>query len=134
MNSQQLLYINIILGVLFLIYFLFGRKGQKAPTQLNLKNKDTPIPLEKPQTPALESKVTILEPAEASATQKNLAIFFIFNGHDWEAYSVLGVAQGANLTAVTAAYQKLLSTSDPQSFEFLEAAYQAILKKKRNTT
>ena len=148
MNSQQLLYINIFLGVLFLLYFLFGRSAPKAPTRLNLKNKETPIDKninsdrldsQKKQQPQLTSKMTILEPendqprAEFSAqgAPKNLAIFFIYNGHDWEAHHVLGVAQGANMKAVTESYQNLLATSDPKSYEFLETAYRAILSKKR---
>lgn len=150
MNSQQLLYINIFLGVVFLLYFLFGRSEPKAPTRLNLKNKDTPIdpkltsnptPIEsqKKEQPQITSKMTILEPEDntprpefsAHATPKNLAIFFIYNGHDWEAHSVLGVAQGANMKLVTESYQKLLETSDPKSYEFLEAAYKSILSKKR---
>ncbi len=148
MNSQQLLYINIFLGVVFLLYFLFGRSRPAAPTRLNLKNKETPLPKnpnpdqldsQKKQQPQITSKMTILEPetdqarAEFSAqsTPKNLAIFFIYNGHDWEAHNVLGVAQGANMKIVTESYQKLLETSDPKSYEFLEAAYKAILSKKR---
>jgi hypothetical protein len=83
--------------------------------------------------------MTILEPeaeaprAEFSSmgTPKNLAIFFIYNGHDWEAHHVLGVAQGANMKVVTEIYQKLLQTSDPKSYDFFEAAYKAILNKKR---
>lgn len=83
--------------------------------------------------------MTILEPetdaprAEFSAqsTPKNLAIFFIWNGHDWEAHDVLGVAQGANMKIVTERYQEILRVSDPKSYEFYEAAYKAILSKKR---
>ena len=83
--------------------------------------------------------MTILEPENESVKKefsqasqpKNLAIFFIYNGHDWEAYSVLGVAQGANMKVVTESYQKLLQTSDSKSYEFLEAAFKTILSKKR---
>ncbi|MBC7754673.1 MAG: hypothetical protein H7Z71_10580 [Moraxellaceae bacterium] len=138
MNSQQLLYINIVLGVVFLLYFVFGRNQPKAPTRLNLRNKDTP---QSPQIqqPLLTAKMTILEPENESAKKefsqaaqpKNLAIFFIYNGHDWEAHGVLGVAQGANMKGVTESYQKLLETTDPKSYEFLEAAFKAILSKKR---
>ena len=140
MNSQQLLFINIVLGVVFLLYFGFGRNQPKAPTRLNLKNKDTPnSPKLQQSQPQLASKMTVLEPEneslkkEFSSTSqpRNLAIFFIYNGHDWEAYSVLGVAQGANMKVVTESYQKLLETSDSKSFEFLEAAFKTILSKKR---
>lgn len=83
--------------------------------------------------------MTVLEPEEKNAmksaeqkfSQKNLAIFFIYNGHDWEAHGVLGVPQGANLKTVTESYQKLLSESDSKSYDFFEAAYKAILKQKK---
>ena len=144
MNSQQLLYINVILGVVFLLYFILGRSQPKGPTRLNLKNKDTP--LEKDPNPdrlisqknqqtvdqkQLSSKMTVLEPETESPQGKDLAIFFMYNGHGWEAYSVLGVAQGANMKTVTESYQKLLEASDPRSYEFLETAYKTILSKKR---
>lgn len=85
------------------------------------------------QQTAIDSKVQILEPETSATSQKNLAIFFIYNGHDWEAHSVLGVPQGASLKTVTESYQKLLAESDAQSYDFLEAAYKAILKQKRPT-
>lgn len=148
MNSQKLLYINIIIGVLFLLYFLFGRPRPKEPTRLKLKNPDSPeegnSSAEKPagfvkisqknqQSGEYNPQVTVLEPEDKSSSQKELAIFFMYNGHDWEAHDVLGVPQGANLKVVTEKYQKLLAENNTQSYDFLEAAYQAILKRKRNT-
>ncbi len=140
MNSQQLFYINLILGVVFVLYFFFGRGQPKAPTRLNLKNKETPlekpihpdrIESQKKQQPQITSKMTILEPETEQSQAKNLAIFFMHSGHGWEAYKVLGLPQGTNMKTVTESYQKLLEMSDPKSYEFLEAAYKAILEKKR---
>jgi hypothetical protein len=144
-NSQQLLYINIILGGLFLLYFIFGRSPPKAPTRLNLKNKDTAGLIDDanaqsanqidktPQT-LLNSKVTLLEPETENKapknTQKDLAVFFVYNGHDWEAHHVLGVAQGSNIKVVTEEYQKMLARTDSKSYDFLEAAYKALLQSK----
>ncbi len=112
------------------------------PTRLNLKNKSKldqviseqtseVLKLKTLKASAYNPKMTILEPDTEATLQKNLAIFFIYNGHDWEAHSVLGVAQGAQLKIVTEAYQLSLQKTDPQSYPFLEAAYQAILIKKR---
>lgn len=154
MNSQQLLYINLIIGGVFLLYFLFGRTLPKSPTRLNLRNKDTPedpsLKMASEQftskTTALNSakpNVVILEPenqpyssqnSQSTAPAKDLAIFFMYNGHDWEAYTVLGVPQGAKLQTVTQAYQNLIQTQDSSSYEFLEQAYQSILNKKRRDT
>lgn len=54
---------------------------------------------------------------------------FVYNGHDWEAFEVLGLPAGAKLAAVTQRYQELLRTADRAQMEFYEAAYRAILKK-----
>lgn len=154
MNSQQLLYINLIIGGVLLLYFFLGRTSPKSPTRLNLRNKDTPsdpllktasneLSAGKETTDSSQTKMFILEPEtksnplyhSSSAVQtKDLAIFFMYNGHDWEAYTVLGVPQGAKLQTVTEAYQKLIQTQDPSSYDFLEQAYQSILKKKRRDT
>ncbi|MBK9321561.1 MAG: hypothetical protein IPM97_01145 [Bdellovibrionaceae bacterium] len=72
-----------------------------------------------------------LDDAPASAAPaKELNILFIYNGHSWDAYEVLGVPAGANLVDVTSAYQKMLRTADPESHEFLETAFKSILAKK----
>ena len=86
-----------------------------------------------------EPKVSLLEP-EAPLTQapsvgrgsKELSIFFMYNGHDWEAHQVLGIPQGASLDVATRAYQEQLKIADPSSYEFFEAAHTAIFKKRRN--
>lgn len=41
MNSQQLLYINLVIGLFFVLYFFFFRAKPKGPTRLNLRAKST---------------------------------------------------------------------------------------------
>ena len=81
-------------------------------------------------------KMTVLEPENVidlkSHQAKNLSIYFVYNGHEWEAHEVLGVPAGSSMHNVTAAYQKLIVTSDPSTFEFYESSYQAILKKRKD--
>lgn len=68
--------------------------------------------------------------SEVSGRQtKNLNVLFMYNGHDWDAYEVLGAPAGASLPLVTARYQELIRGADKGQLEFFEAAYQAILKK-----
>lgn len=150
MNSQQLLYANIIIGILFVAYFLFGRGKQRQPTQLNIKaNEDFKKSLVKTgQIEAATHKksfqqtklVQVLEPEIETQSivqlkdykARNLSIYFVYNGHEWESHEVLGVPQGAPLPTVTDAYQKLIKNSDPSTFEFFESAYQSILKRWRD--
>ena len=131
------------------------RRKPHQPTKLNVKagehfqqNRQTKKPLEtkaknlieqinqptaqsNPAGPPKEAEVTWLEPEQVPQTAKNLSIFFMYNGHDWEAHAVLGVPQGANLTLATEMYQKLLKNEDPSTFEFYEGAYNAILQRRK---
>lgn len=56
MNSQQLLYINIVIVVLLILYFVLGRSKVRGPVKLNFhkdaKNSDKQELLSKPQTSA----------------------------------------------------------------------------------
>lgn len=84
--------------------------------------------------------MTVLEPenlidlnaSRAKQASKNLNIYFMYNGHSWEAHEVLGVPAGAPMTQVTDAYQKLILTNDSSTYEFYESANQAILKRWRD--
>ena len=165
MNSQLVLYIQIFLGIAFVLYFLLSRGKSRQPTQLNVKanedfsksnvrsqkshvgaentleNEDKKVekkPEKKPEKKSEFTKMTVLEPENIIQLKdyrpqaKNLSIYFIYNGHEWEAHEVLGVPAGASMPKVTEAYQKLIITSDPSTFEFFESAYQAVLKKWRD--
>lgn len=58
------------------------------------------------------------------------ATYFVFNGHEWDAYEVLGLSRESNLPTITSHYQNLIKTSNPSTFEFYDAAYSSILKTK----
>lgn len=154
MDSQKLFYFNLIVGTILLLYFLFGRSSkQPPPTRLKMRTDSSPPP-ETPGTSLLSppqkelqsapnpdvktaSKQSLLEPETNSTQQANtrflkeLSVFFMYNGHEWEAHQVLGIPQGANLEMATQAYQEALRTADPSSYEFLECAHAAIMKQKR---
>lgn len=167
MDSQQLLYIIILILVFLGALFWTARRKPDRPTKLNVKAGERfdqkPLP-EKPDKPKDNQKIiesppslipptrneknethaqqratessTWLEPDLSTAPQtpthaKNLSIFFMYNGHDWEAHDVLGIPQGASLVVATEMYQKLLKKEDPSTFEFYESAYNAILQKRK---
>ena len=56
----------------------------------------------------------------------------MYNGHEWEAFEVLGLPKACDIPTATSHYQNLIKTSDPSTFEFYELAYSAILKAKQN--
>ncbi len=140
MNSQILLYVNLGLGLLLVVYFVYPRQKIR-PTKLNLKANTNLVDLKleietrnyvMKQMAQTEQK-TWLEPESAPAVRqtRQLSIQFMYNGHDWEAHDVLGLPQGASLPMATEAYQKLLQSMDSNSFPFYEAAYNAILHKNK---
>lgn len=122
-----------------------GRRSPRQPTPLNLKAEGSGgVTAQKPSARALSPAarhlqalptsstkpvMEVMEPlAESASKGKNLNCLFMYNGHDWDAYQVLGVAAGSPLPLVTEAYQDMIKKADPSSYEFLESAYKAILK------
>lgn len=147
MDSQQLLYIILIALVFIVGLFLTIRRRPDLPTKLNVAGEDfetkrsaetkvnnLKLLTGEPSVATLTQKPPVdvwLEPEQTPKVAKNLSIFFMYNGHDWEAHAVLGVPQGASLTLATEAYQKLLKNEDPSTFEFYEGAYNAILQRRK---
>jgi hypothetical protein len=60
-------------------------------------------------------------------SEKNLNVFFNWNGHSWDAYEVLGIPAGSSREAASHAFQTARGQCDPQSVPFLQAALDAIL-------
>ena len=148
-NSQLLLYLNLGLGSLLVLYFILGRPKAEAPSKLNLKAKDSVDytkqqwfePESKKMTQMSSVRAMQVVGADAAATARvatpeprearSLSILFMYNGHDWEAHEVLGVPQGASMHQVTAAYQQIIKTADTNSLSFYEHAYAAIAERHR---
>lgn len=63
------------------------------------------------------------DPIEAQV--KNLNILFVYNGHSFDAYEILGAPAGANLEMVQRYYQEALAKNGADK-DFLEAAFLAI--------
>ena len=141
MDSQLFFFINMGVAAFFLIWFWLGRKNSgNAPTQLRLRNQETPIrPQSSSSAPgtgsAFSAKKSPLSSPNLTSDEvavqkaKNLNILFLYNGHDWDAYQVLGLPAGASLPLVTERYQQLIKQADQGQLSFYDAAYQAILKK-----
>lgn len=151
MNSQQLLILNAVILLVLIIWFLTGRRaGVTKPTQLRMKDGNGPAkdsgaaakgPLAARPTTVTATKAggrysdpkfqkyLAPDPEAATTSAKELNVLFNYNGHSWDAYEVLGVPAGENIVAVTRAYQELVKKSSPESLEFLETAYQTILRK-----
>ncbi len=128
-----------------MLYFFLFRTKPPPPARLNLRapSSESPQPIELNAereaqvvhvTDELPQPGQVIYPVDRPlipvAPAKKTEIFFIYNAHEWESHEVLGVSPGATLQQVTERYQVLIKTSDASSFEFYEAAFRAILKRK----
>ena len=57
-------------------------------------------------------------------------VIFNYNGHDWDAYEVLGVSAGSSLEQAEASYRESVQSLDEGSQIFLKTALEAIKKSK----
>ncbi len=69
MNSQQLLYINLGIGLFFVLYFLFFRTKPKDPVRLHLRGKSS----EERQNSAADSERQEREAAKAKVLEQVLS-------------------------------------------------------------
>lgn len=135
MNSQLFFFLNLAIGAGFLYWFLSGRRAPGSqPTKLGGDRVPSRPPESAPASPAVRPppppKDAVREENERRlAGAKSLNVPFIYNGHDWDAYQVLGMPAGASLPLVTQRYQDLVKSANGGQLEFYEAAYAAILKK-----
>ena len=136
MNSQQLLFINCLIFVALALFFFLGRPKPQQPTKLNLKaapkEPDPQLSSEITEKERIQSGKDVTQQAKIPKLVHSAGVFFVYNGHEWEAYEVLGLPKGSSLQTATSHYQNLIKTSDPSTFEFFDAAYSAILKAKHS--
>ena len=140
MNSQQLLIINFIVLSGLILFFILSRLKDKQHVRLNIKTGEKESLSEREGVETSNSNIETLVVTEVtvntevtldvphSKSGKDNVVYFLYNGHEWEVYEVLGLPRGSSFQIVTSQYQNLIKTSDPSTFEFYDAAYAAILK------
>lgn len=122
MSSQAFFWANAGIALLVILIFLIGKKGIVAPSKLNLK-KGYQKPGVVPKGSRYASAATFN--SHSGDREKSLNILFMYNGHTFDAYEVLGVPAGASFEMVQKFYNEAVSRNG-QDKEFLEAAYFAI--------
>jgi hypothetical protein len=124
MSSQAFFWVNVGLGVFLILIFLIGKKGIVAPSRLNLKRGWIGHKI-RPVGPQFRSPPS--ETAPEGLRAKDLNIMFVYNGHTFDAYEVIGVPAGASFEMVQKFYKEAISRRGGDR-EFLEAAFNAIRK------
>ncbi len=104
MSSQVFLWMNLAGGLLLVLLFLIGRKGLTAPSKLNLKKDNSD---------------------KVDAGAKNLNVIFMYNGHSFDAYEILGAPAGASVATVEKYFNQAKARGGSDMI-LLEAAFEAI--------
>ena len=116
------LYLN---GFVILVVVLYiARQTKKQPSRLKLRQSKDRDKLENPHSDLAQKPQQSAAPKE-----RQLTVNFQFNGHNFEAYEVFGLAAGSSLETVEKAYKKTIETSSSDSHEFFRIAYNAIKRK-----
>ena len=114
MNDMHFIYLNLIIVILLVLFFLKG-KSHQAPSKLKLNKKH-----------ARHQHKDITD-------SRSLTICFNYKGEIKEAYEVLGLPAGAPLEMAETAYQKILA-GQTQTDNLHLNAIQAIRKKHSSQT
>lgn len=128
MSQQQFLYINIILILVFGALFLLGRRSAlKKTTQFKMTADYSP------KNKASNIKIIGESLDDLNAENiKSLNVIFVYNGHSWDAYEVLGVAPGSSIAEIKAAFNREISRNDSGAHEFLKVALSAVFQNLKN--
>ena len=114
------LYFNGLVVLLLIVYFIW--RPRRNPSRLKLRQ-----PLQRDKLDPLPDFKNA--PETEKREERALNIIFQFNGHDFDAYEVLGLTAGSTLEHVDKVYAELLASSEQDAHEFFRIAYQAIRKK-----
>lgn len=119
-----------------MLFFVYGRSKAKQPAKLNLKSGPKDLESsslnEKAENSLVVEAKDVTPIIDSPKMLMGKAVFFVYNGHEWEAYEILGLPRGCTLQTATSHYQNLIRTSDPSTFDFFNAAFSAILKARNN--
>lgn len=132
MTPEQFVILNFIILLSFAGLFFWGRRGIKPPASLNLTSDSDSKKSESKNSvfPSVGAEETVSE--ILSQNLKDLNPMFIYNGHTWDAFEVLGVLPGSSIETIRVAFDQVILKSDPSSHDFFKAALTTILSGMKN--
>lgn len=130
MSSQAFLWVCLLLAVIFIVSFLWGRKG-KSPSQLKLRSAlgqggKTKMPATKSSQSAKPHFQSPPQQDSPDQFSKSLNVMFVYNGHTFDAYEILGIPAGSSVSSAKQAFDTQTAKADGEQKNFLGAAFAAI--------
>jgi hypothetical protein len=144
-KKYLILYALIVIPLALSFFFI---RRAPPPVKLHLQTGD-PMPPKPENLPPGPTKVQENPPAAGAAERAHhtasrrpsasgsgsvqrsataLNVFFVWNGHSWDAYEVLGIPAGSSRESALAAFERARKECDAESLPFLQAALDAIVK------
>lgn len=132
MTPEHFFILNFILLVAFAGLFYWGRQGTKPPSSLKFTSTDSSPKVEgtKPFFPPRGGAETLGE--IHSTNLRDINPMFMYNGHTWDAYEVLGITPGSSMEIIREAFDRSIQKSEANSHEFLKVALTTILSEMKN--
>lgn len=116
MSSQVFLWIGLTFVLFVVLLFTWGRKSHiLSPSKLNLRSGNKATDNSAGNASRLPEQVFVAsrptDPFEAK--MKNLNVMFMYNGHSFDAFEVLGIPAGSSYQAAQKAFEELMQNTDP---------------------
>jgi L-asparagine transporter-like permease len=105
---QELLILMLVVGAALAAFMLY--RPQRKSTRLNLRQ-------------------TLQDGKSHPSDVREVNVIFQYNGHDFDAYEVLGVPAGSRTDAIRTAYENSIASMDAEARDLLDMAFNAIMKK-----
>jgi hypothetical protein len=103
----------LVVGVIFLMWRKPGRGIRLRLRTLRVEPKALPN-----SNPAIFKS--------SGVRPQILNVHFMFNGHSFDAYEVLGLPAGSSMERIESSYQTMLAKPNREAREFLDAAVKAL--------
>ena len=116
---------SVVFLTCFVLYMMYRPK--RRPSRLKL-SQESPVGKVNMVDGETQTENPQVEEGGGLDGARDLSVVFQFNGHSFEAYEVLGLPAGSPKEEVDKAYKVALSQNDTESHEFLELAYNSILR------
>ncbi len=137
----KILYFLILNGLIFSAILIYlGYKKRKGHSKLQLAadfqgesniviNKDYYKQTKGTNKDYARIQMELDKKEELTDPIRPINVVFTWNGHDWDAYEVLGVPAGSTIDEVKMAYETALSRVDEKSRKIIEKAYTSICQR-----
>jgi hypothetical protein len=131
-SLENFLGINGIFVILLLLFFWSSRNSSLKPSKLTFAKGSNQSEPKMSQT-TTNTKDLALD-ADENIGERVLNIMFVYNGHSWDAFEVLGLPAGSNLATAQVAHERLILHCDKSSRELYDRALNAIKVKSNNSS